>query len=67
MIESVISMLIYICLLALVVYLVIWVLEVVGIALPPKVIQIIWIIVALVVILLLVQTFLPGGHLRLLR
>lgn len=59
MIEAVITLLIYICVLALVVYLVIWVLEIVGIALPPKVIQIIWVIVVLIVLLLLVRLLLP--------
>jgi hypothetical protein len=39
---------------------------VVGIALPPKVVQIFWIIFALIVILLLARLLLPfGGHARL--
>lgn len=60
MIEGVIQALIYICVLALVIYLVIWVLQTVaGIALPPKVIQIIWIIFALVCLLILVRFLLP--------
>jgi hypothetical protein len=59
MIEAVITLLIYICVLALVVYLVIWVLEIVGIALPPKVIQIIWVIVALIALLMIVRVLLP--------
>jgi len=67
MLESVISLLIYVCVIALVIYLVIWVLQtVVGIALPPKVVQIFWIIFALIVILLLARLLLPfGGHARL--
>lgn len=67
MLESVIMLLIYICVLALAVYLVIWVLETVGIALPPRVVQIIWVIVALIVILLILRALLPGlgGHGRL--
>lgn len=60
MIEAVIYALIYICVLALVIYLIIWVLQTVaGIGLPPKVIQIIWIIFALVCVLILVQLLLP--------
>lgn len=60
MIEAVIYALIYICLLALVIYLIIWVLQTVaGIALPPKVIQIIWVIFALVCLLILVRLLLP--------
>ena len=60
MVEAVIYALIYICLLALVIYLIIWVLQTVaGLALPPKVIQIIWIIFALICILILVRLLLP--------
>ena len=63
MIEAVIYALIYICLLALVIYLIIWVLStVVGVALPPKVVQIIWVIFALVCILILVQMVLPRSR-----
>jgi hypothetical protein len=62
MIASVITFLIYVCILALVIYLIIWVLQdVVGIPIPAKVIQILWVIVALVCILFLVQTVLGGG------
>jgi hypothetical protein len=65
MIEAVIYALIYIALLALVVYLVLWVTtDVLGLPLPPKVIQIIWVIVALVVILILVRLILGHGGLR---
>lgn len=66
MIEAVITLLIYVALVCLAVYLVLWVLEQVGIALPPQVVRIIWVIVVLIVILLLVRTFLPMlGHLSL--
>lgn len=62
MIESVIYALITICLLALVIYLVIWVLTtVIGVPIPPKVIQILWVIFALVCILILVRLLLPGA------
>lgn len=66
MIESLIMLLIYICVLALAVYLVLWVLEIIGISLPPKVVQIIWVIVILIVILLILRMLLPalgGGRL----
>lgn len=60
MIEAIIYALIYICLLALVIYLIIWVLNTVaGVSLPPKVIQIIWVIFALICILILVRLLLP--------
>src|SRR5262245_63172653 len=59
MIESIITLLIYVCLLALVVYLIVWVLGVIGVPLPEKVIQIIWVIVALIVVLMILQTILP--------
>lgn len=62
MIESIIYFLIYVCILALVIYAVIWVLrDVVGLPIPAKIIQIIWVIVALLVILWLVQLVLGGG------
>jgi hypothetical protein len=62
MLASVITFLIYICILALIVYLVIWVLrDVVGLPIPEKVIQILWVIVALICILWLVQMVLGGG------
>jgi hypothetical protein len=65
MIESVIYFLIAVCVLALVIYLVIYVLrDVLGLPIPAKVIQILWVIVALLVILWLVQLVL-GGNFRL--
>ena len=63
-VESIITMLIYVCLLVLCAYLVIYVLGVLGVALPPKVVQIIWLIVALIVVLMLVRMLLPIGTLR---
>ncbi len=62
MLASVITFLIYLCVLALVIYLIIWVLrDVLGVPIPAKVIQILWVIVALICILWLVQMVLPGG------
>jgi len=67
MLASVITFLIYLCILALVLYLVIWVVrDVIGVPIPAKVIQLLWVIVALIVILWLVQMVLgSGGGLRL--
>jgi len=65
MIESVIFFLIYVCVIALVFYLVFWVLtSVIGVPIPAKVIQILWVIFALIVILMLVRLLLPmaGGR-----
>ena len=63
MIASVIMFLIYVCILALIIYLIIWVLrDVLGVPIPAKVIQILWIIVALICILWLVQMVLGGGN-----
>lgn len=69
MIASVITMLIYLCILALVVYLIIWVVrDIIGIPIPERVIQILWVIVALIAILMIVQALLGGGpSFRLLR
>jgi hypothetical protein len=62
MLASVITFLIYVCVLALVIYLILWVLrDVLGLPIPEKVIQILWVIVALIVILWLVQMVLGGG------
>lgn len=62
MLASVITFLIYVCVLALVIYLIIWVLrDVLGVPIPAKVVQILWVIVALIVILWLVQMVLGGG------
>ena len=64
MLETIITLLIYLCLLALAVYLIIWVLGEIGLTLPPQVIKILWVIVALVAILFIVQAVLPGGKFR---
>jgi len=63
MLESVIMFLIYVCLVALVFYLIIWVLrDVLGLPIPQKAVQILMVIFALIVILFLVQLVLGGGH-----
>lgn len=64
MLTTIITLLIYICILALVIYLIIHVLQVIGVPIPPKVVQILWLILALVVILWVVQALLGGGGLR---
>ena len=64
MVESVITLLIYLAVLALVVWLILWVVEsVIGISLPPKVVQIIWVIVVLVALLLIYRALAPHLHL----
>lgn len=68
MVETIIMLLIYICLVVGVCYLVIWVLGQLGIALPDMVIKVFWIIVVLIVILLLYRALAPiigGGRLSL--
>ncbi len=66
MLASVITFLIYLCLLAIVIYLVIWVItDVIGLPIPAKVIQLLWVIVALVAILWIVQMVAGGGNFRL--
>ena len=67
MIETLIMTLIYICLIVGACYLVIWVLGQLGVALPPNVIKIFWVIVVLIVILLLFQMLSPVLHLPHLR
>jgi hypothetical protein len=63
MITTIITLLIYLCLLALVMYLIIWVLGEIGLSLPAQVIKILWVIVALIALLLIVQALLGGGGL----
>lgn len=53
MFETVIALLIQICFLAILAYLVIWVLGILGVSLPPRVVQIFWVVVVLIVVLLL--------------
>lgn len=65
MIESVILLLIQIVLIVAAVYLVLWVLSAIGIALPEKVISLLWVVVALIVILLLFRMVAPMVGLRL--
>jgi hypothetical protein len=59
MLEAVIRFLITMCLIALCVFLVIWVLGAIGIVLPAMVVKIIWIIAALVAVLFLVRILKP--------
>ena len=64
MLESVIMFLIYLCIVAIVIYAVIWVLrDVIGLPIPGKIIQILWVIFALIALLFLVRLILPlaGG------
>jgi hypothetical protein len=65
MIETVITALIYLCILAITVYVVLWVLEQIGVHLPSKVINLLWIIVALVVLLFIIRAILPNLRMNL--
>jgi hypothetical protein len=58
-VESVILLLIQICVVVGLCYLVIWVLGKLGLELPPRVVSIFWVIVVLIIILLLWRTL--GG------
>lgn len=59
MVEAVIKFLVTICLIALCVFLVLWVLAALGVTLPPMVVKVIWIIVALIAVLFLVRMLRP--------
>ena len=59
MVESVILLLIYICLVVGVAFLVLWVLEQIGVPMPPQVVKIGWVVVALICILLLYKMLAP--------
>lgn len=61
MLAAVISLLIWLLVLGLVFYLVVWVLGLLGIAIPPMVIKIVGAIVFLIVLLWFVETLLGHG------
>lgn len=62
MVESVIMFLIYCCVIGLVFYLVLYVLrDVLGIPIPPKVVQILLVILALIIILMLFRLVMGAG------
>ncbi len=65
MLEAVIRALISICVVVLCIFLIIWVLSALGLALPAMVVKIIWIIAALICILILFRLLRPfaGGWL----
>ena len=60
MFEAIIMLLIYLCLFAIVVFVVLYVLGQIGIAIPPRVIQLLWLIAALVVMLLMFRMLSPS-------
>jgi hypothetical protein len=53
MIDAVIYALISICVIVLVVYLIVWVLGAIGVPIPPNIMKVVWVIVALLCILVL--------------
>lgn len=65
MVETVIALLIYVCIIALVFYLIVYVMGVLGVPLPPKVLQILMVIFGLIVILMLYQALVGGGGIHL--
>ena len=70
MFESIIMLLIYVCIVVAACWLVIYVLGAIGVTLPPQVIKIFWIIVGLICLLMLwrmVGPALSSGHLPGLR
>ena len=63
MVESVILLLIYLCVVVGVAWLVIWVLGQLGVPLPDQVIKILWVVVVLICLLILwrqLGTHIPG-------
>ena len=64
MVETVISLLITLLVVALVIYLIIWVLQVIGLNLPAKVMQILWVIFALIAILFIYRALVGSGGLN---
>lgn len=64
MIDVVVTLLIQLVILAIVVYLVIWVLGIIGAPLPAKVIQLLWVVVVLIAILFIYHALVGSGGLR---
>ncbi len=67
MLEAVIWLLIWLLVLGLVFYLVVWVLGILGIAIPPQVVKIVGAIIFLIVLLWFVQAVLGGSGIPRLR
>ena len=59
--DALVSFLITICLIAAIVWLVLWVLGQIGVPLPGQVIKILWVIFGLLVLLALYHMFAGGG------
>lgn len=59
MFEAVIRALIALCLIVAAAFLILWVLAKLGLALPPMIVNIFWVIVVLVAILILYRLFSP--------
>ena len=59
------TLLIIIAVVALLVWLIIWVLGQIGVPLPAQVVKIIWVIFALIVVLILLKALLPAAGIRL--
>lgn len=63
LLETIITLLIWLAVIVLVVVIVLWVLEALGIALPPRALQILWLILCLVALLIIVRMLGPVLHL----
>ena len=63
MLSTIIVFLIWLLVLGLIFWIAVWVLGLLGIAIPPRVIQIVAAIVFLIILLWFVQAFVSGGHL----
>lgn len=59
--DAIVSFLITVCIVAAVIYLVLWVLGTIGVPLPAQVIKILWVIFGLLVLLALYHLFVGGG------
>jgi hypothetical protein len=63
---AVIWALVYVVIVAIAIYLIIWVLEVVaGVTLPAKVVQLLWVLVALIAVVMIITAL--AGHLPTFR
>lgn len=65
MLEAVIQLLIWLIVLAIVVYVIQWVLSVIGISIPDQIMKLVWLALALVALLMILKTILPAAGVRL--
>ena len=63
MLITILTLTLYLVLLAIVVYTVIWALGKIGVELPPRVVQLLWVAVVIIALIYIITYIVPGLHL----